>query len=82
MENLRVAVFFNGAALRQNSSDVILQTAEKSWQEKTVTVSDLPAGIHVVEVGEIDKNPLDIDFLEVTVLNAPDTSDRGSNNHL
>ena len=73
-----MAVLLNGAALKQNGFDVILQTTERAWQERTVTVSGLPGGTHVVEVGEIDKDSLDIDFLEVTLPNAPDTSDRGS----
>jgi hypothetical protein len=69
----KMAVLLNGVALKENGSDVILQTTETAWQERTVTVSGLHAGTHVVEVGETD--PLDIDFLEVTVPNAPDTTD-------
>jgi hypothetical protein len=77
----KMAVLLNGVTLKQNGHDVILQTTETSWQERSVSVTGLPAGTHVVEVGETgtsNKNPLEIDFIELSLPDPPGTTDRKS----
>lgn len=77
----RMEVFINGEELLENDTPVVLATTQTAWQERTVTVHNLEAETYIIEVKEIGiekRDAQDIDSLEVTVLNAPDTSDRGS----